>query len=83
MKDYIDERALEIAKYIISSKCTVRDAAKIFGVCKSTVHRDMTVRLPRINRAVALQVRDVLNSNIKVRHLRGGMATKMKYGRGV
>ena len=83
MKDYIDERALEIAKYIISSKCTVRDAAKIFGVCKSTVHRDMTVRLPRINPAVALQVRDVLNRNIEVRHIRGGMATKMKYGRRV
>ena len=83
MKDYMEERALEIAKCIISSKCTVRDAAKIFGVCKSTVHRDMTVRLPRINPVVALQVREVLNRNIEVRHLRGGMATKMKYGRGV
>jgi putative DeoR family transcriptional regulator (stage III sporulation protein D) len=81
MHDYIEERALEEAKYIISAKTTVRDAAKIFGVSKSTVHKDVTERLPRINKAVALQVRDVLNINIEERHLRGGRATKLKYGR--
>ncbi|MCK9218025.1 MAG: sporulation transcriptional regulator SpoIIID, partial [Firmicutes bacterium] len=58
MKDYIEERALEIAKYIISSRTTVRDAAKIFGVSKSTVHKDVTERLPKINPAVALQVKE-------------------------
>jgi putative DeoR family transcriptional regulator (stage III sporulation protein D) len=83
MRDYLEERALEIAKYIISSKTTVRDAAKIFGVCKSTVHRDVTVRLPKINPSVAEQVREVLNINTNERHLRGGRATKMKYRRGV
>jgi putative DeoR family transcriptional regulator (stage III sporulation protein D) len=83
LNDYIEERALEIAKYIVSSKTTVRDAAKIFGVSKSTVHKDVTERLPRINPAVALQVRDVLDYNIEERHLRGGRATKMKYGRRV
>jgi putative DeoR family transcriptional regulator (stage III sporulation protein D) len=79
LNDYIEERALEIAKYIVSSKCTVRDAAKIFGVSKSTVHKDVTERLPRINRAVALQVKDILNYNFEDKHLRGGRATKMHY----
>jgi putative DeoR family transcriptional regulator (stage III sporulation protein D) len=79
LKDYIEERTLEEAKYIISSKGTVRDAAKIFGVCKSTVHRDMTVRLPRINPGIALQVKDILDYNFDEKHLRGGRATKLKY----
>ncbi len=79
MKDYIEERALEIAKYIISSKTTVRDAAKIFGVSKSTVHKDVTERLPRINPSVALQVKEVMDRNKAERHIRGGRATKMKY----
>lgn len=79
MKDYIEERALEIAKYIISSKTTVRDAAKIFGVSKSTVHKDVTERLPRINPNVALQVKEIMDQNKAERHIRGGKATKMKY----
>ncbi len=79
MKDYIEERALEIAKYIISSKTTVRDAAKIFGVSKSTVHKDVTERLPRINPSVALQVKEIMDQNKAERHIRGGRATKMKY----
>ncbi len=79
MKDYIEERALEIAKYIISSKTTVRDAAKIFGVSKSTVHKDVTERLPRINPNVALQVKEVMDQNKAERHIRGGRATKIKY----
>ncbi|NLN48749.1 MAG: sporulation transcriptional regulator SpoIIID [Clostridiales bacterium] len=79
MKDYIEERALEIAKYIISSRTTVRDAAKIFGVSKSTVHKDVTERLPKINPAVALQVKEIMDKNKAERHIRGGKATKMKY----
>ncbi len=79
MKDYIEERALEIAKYIISSKTTVRDAAKIFGVSKSTVHKDVTERLPRINPNVALQVKEIMDQNKAERHIRGGRATKIKY----
>ncbi len=79
LKDYIEERALEIAKYIISSRTTVRDAAKIFGVSKSTVHKDVTERLPKINPAVALQVKEIMDKNKAERHIRGGKATKMKY----
>ncbi|MDF2592919.1 MAG: spoIIID [Clostridia bacterium] len=79
MKDYIEERALEIAKYIISSKTTVRDAARIFGVSKSTVHKDVTERLPRINPSVAMQVKEVMDQNKAERHIRGGRATKIKY----
>lgn len=79
MKDYIEERALEIAKYIISSRTTVRDAAKIFGVSKSTVHKDVTERLPKINPSVALQVKEIMDKNKAERHIRGGKATKMKY----
>ena len=79
MKDYIEERVFEIAKYIISSRTTVRDAAKIFGVSKSTVHKDVTERLPKINPAVALQVKEIMDKNKAERHIRGGKATKMKY----
>ena len=63
MKDYIEERALEIAKYIIKNKTTIRDAAKTFGVSKSTVHKDVTERLPRINPSMALQIYEIMNQN--------------------
>lgn len=79
MKDYIEERALEIAKYIISEKATVRQAASIFGVSKSTVHKDVTERLPRINPLIAAMVKNILEKNKAERHIRGGKATKMKY----
>jgi len=79
LKDYIEERALEIAKYIVSEKATVRQAAGVFGVSKSTVHKDMTERLPRINPLVANTVRDILETNKAERHIRGGKATKLKY----
>jgi putative DeoR family transcriptional regulator (stage III sporulation protein D) len=79
LKDYIEERALEIAKYIISSKTTVRDAARIFGVSKSTVHKDVTERLPKINPSVAMQVKEIMDQNKAERHIRGGRATKIKY----
>jgi putative DeoR family transcriptional regulator (stage III sporulation protein D) len=79
MNDYIKERALELGKYIVSAKTTVRDAGKIFGVSKSTVHKDVSERLPKINPAVALQVKDILDYNFEDKHLRGGRATKMHY----
>lgn len=79
VKGYIEERAVEIAKYIIETNTTVRETAKIFGVSKSTVHKDVTERLPKINPALAKEVKQVLDKNKSERHLRGGMATKMKY----
>lgn len=79
MKDYIEERVLEVAKYIIESKATIRKTAKIFGVSKSTVHKDITERLPKINPAVAKEAREILELNKAERHIRGGRATKLKY----
>ena len=79
MKEYIEERAVEIANYIIEEKATVRQAAKKFGVSKSTIHKDVTDRLARINPTLASQARVVLDINKSERHIRGGMATKEKY----
>ena len=79
MKDYIEERAVEIAYYIIEHKATVRQTAKAFGVSKSTIHKDCTDRLREINPSLAKEVRGILDINKKERHIRGGMATKEKY----
>ncbi|MBR5229352.1 MAG: sporulation transcriptional regulator SpoIIID [Firmicutes bacterium] len=79
MKDYIEERVLELAHYIISTNSTVRATAKKFRVSKSTVHKDVTERLLEINPGLAAEVKDVLENNKAERHLRGGMATKEKY----
>lgn len=79
MKDYIEERAINIANYIIESNATVRQTAKTFGVSKSTVHKDVTDRLMQINPALAKQARRVLDVNKSERHIRGGLATKEKY----
>ena len=79
MKDYIEERAISIANYIIESNATVRQTAKAFGVSKSTVHKDVTDRLMQINPALAKQARQVLDVNKSERHIRGGLATKEKY----
>lgn len=79
MKDYIEERAVEIANYIIENNATVRQAAKRFGISKSTVHKDITERLTRINPVLAERTRTVLDVNKAERHIRGGMATKEKY----
>ena len=79
MKEYIEERAIEIANYIIEEKTTVRQAAKKFGVSKSTIHKDCTERLCRINPALAKEVRCILELNKQERHIRGGMATREKY----
>ena len=75
----VEERAVSLAQYIIDSKDTVRGAAKKFGVSKSTVHKDVSERLIHINRALAQDVRKVLYENKAERHIRGGMATKLKY----
>ena len=79
MKDYIEERAMGIANYIIENNATVRQTAKAFGVSKSTVHKDVTDRLMQINPTLAKQARQVLDVNKSERHIRGGMATKEKY----
>lgn len=79
MKDYIEERVLGIAEYIIENGVTVREAAKKFGISKSTVHKDVTERLCFLNPSIALQVRRVLERNKQERHIRGGLATREKY----
>lgn len=79
MKEYIEKRALDIAEYIIAHNATVRQTAKQFGVSKSTVHKDLTERLPQINPSLAGDARKVLEVNKAERHIRGGMATKEKY----
>ena len=79
MKKYIEERAIEIANYIIDNNATVRQAAKQFGVSKSTVHKDVSERLEGINGSLAAEVRKILNVNKEERHIRGGLATKEKY----
>ena len=79
MKDYIEERAVEIGKYIIHYHSTVRQTAKQFGVSKSTVHKDVTQRLEKINPSLAKEARVILDINKSERHIRGGMAKKEKY----
>ena len=75
----IEERATNLAQYIIESKDTVRGAAKKFCISKSTVHKDITERLAKINPILAKEVREILDENKAERHIRGGMATKLKY----
>ena len=79
MKEYIEERAIEIAYYIIEHKATVRQTARQFGVSKSTIHKDVTERLLTVNPSLAAEVRKVLDVNKSERHIRGGMATREKY----
>ena len=79
MRDNIEQRACDLAVYIIENKSTVRAAAAQFGVSKSTVHKDLVERLPHFNRTLYLQVKNVLEENKAERHIRGGMATRRKY----
>lgn len=79
MADTIEQRACDLAVYIIESGATVRTAAKHFGISKSTVHKDISQRLPRYNNVLYQQVRRVLDENKAQRHIRGGMATRQKY----
>ena len=79
MKTYIEERAMEIAAYIVDHNATVRQTAKQFGISKSTVHKDVTERLTQVNPTLASEARKVLNQNKAERHIRGGLATREKY----
>ena len=79
MRDYSEDRAEEIGQYIVESGATVRQTAKKFGVSKSTVHKEVTERLVKINPFLAARIRVVLDVNKAERHIRGGMSTKEKY----
>lgn len=79
MKAYIEERAVEVANFIINANATVRETAKKFGISKSTVHKDITDRVEKINPDLAKDVRRVLEVNKAERHIRGGLATREKY----
>ena len=80
MRQYhIEERTVELANYIIEHKCTVREAAKKFGISKSTVHKDITERLIKINKTLAEKTHEILMENKQERHIRGGIATRKKY----
>ena len=79
MKGNIEDRAGELALYIIENKATVRAAAAKFGISKSTVHKDLSERLPTFNKPLYLQVKKVLEENKAERHIRGGIATRKKY----
>ncbi|MBQ3000655.1 MAG: sporulation transcriptional regulator SpoIIID [Oscillospiraceae bacterium] len=79
MEDTMKERVHQLAVYLIETEATVRAAAKHFGISKSTVHKDLSQRLPHYNRALYVQVRQILDKNKAQRHIRGGMATRQKY----
>ncbi len=79
MKDYIEERVIELARYILETDATVRATAKKFRVSKSTVHKDVTERLAEINPNMAAEVKSILDNNKAERHIRGGLATQQKY----
>jgi len=79
MANTIEERACELAVYVIETGATVRSAAQHFGISKSTVHKDLSQRLPHCNKILYEQVRHILDENKAQRHIRGGMATKRKY----
>ena len=79
MRQSLEERACDLAVYIIENQTTVRAAARVFGVSKSTVHKDLTERLPHVNPGLYRQVRVLLDLNKAERHIRGGLATRRKY----
>lgn len=79
MKDYISERVISLAEYIIETKATVRSTAKKFGISKSTVHKDVAFRLKSLDTRLFEEARKVLDNNRETRHIRGGNATKEKY----
>lgn len=79
MRTNIEERACELAEYIIDNRATVRSAAKKFGISKSTVHKDLSERLEHIDKALYVRVKAILEFNKSERHIRGGLATRRKY----
>ncbi|TCU72893.1 putative DeoR family transcriptional regulator (stage III sporulation protein D) [Tissierella praeacuta] len=80
-KDYIEQRAIESANYLIKNNSTIRETAKYMGVSKSTVHKDLIIRLKDINHSLYEKVREVLDANWEERYIRGGLATKERYER--
>ena len=81
MTEPLEDRACKMAVYMIETGATVRSAARHFGISKSTVHKDLSQRLRQYNPVLYTQVRQVLDLNKQQRHIRGGMATKRKYGK--
>ncbi len=79
MRSNIEERVCDLAEYIVANRATVRSAAKKFGISKSTVHKDLSERLEKIDRALYLRVKEVMEVNKAERHIRGGLATRRKY----
>ena len=79
MKGIVEERAVELGEYIIENKATVRSAAKKFGISKSTVHKDVSERLKKLNPQLYIEVKHILDVNKAQRHIRGGLATRKKY----
>ncbi|ABZ83461.1 stage iii sporulation protein d [Heliomicrobium modesticaldum Ice1] len=79
MQEYIRKRVLEVSQYILDTSATVRQTATVFGVSKSTIHKDVTERLPSINSDLAEEVKNILDHNKSERHIRGGEATRRKY----
>lgn len=79
MQGNMEQRAYELAVYMIENRTTVRAAAKKFGISKSTVHKDLTTRLPQLSGPLYQEVRALLDQNRAERHIRGGMATRKKY----
>ena len=79
MRPHIEERVIDIARYVAERKVTVRDAAKRFGISKSTVHKDLRDRLPKLDKQLYKEVDEVLNVNLAERHIRGGEAIRRKY----
>ena len=79
MEDYVKERVIEVANYIIESKATIRETAKVFNVSKTTIHNDVTIRILKVKPDLRKAVKEVLDQNLQERAIRGGMATKLKY----
>ena len=79
LRSNIEERVCDLAEYIVANRATVRSAAKKFGISKSTVHKDLSERLEKIDRALYLRVKEVMEVNKAERHIRGGLATRRKY----
>lgn len=79
MNTTIEERCVILGRYILENRCTVRDAAKKYGVSKSTVHKDVAEKLKKVNPQLHKQVKEILEINKQERHIRGGIATRKKY----
>ncbi len=79
MLENIKQRVIREAEYIVKEESTIRKCASVFKVSKSTVHNDLSKRLEKIDRELYLKVRDIIETNKKLRHIRGGIATKEKY----